>query len=220
MSEWNKEAWRAYFDKSGYQSFIKMDINGKKELSIDEFCNDDGTVPEELKEIYLLCNKSGVPCELLIVIDVRDKHQEEFNILCRAWDERILSFLNFGILSEKKQQTLYFLKYNVMQILLATSLTVHCNAALAEEKSTDISRKLFITIGENGDIIESERPMLPFYFDQLTTPMITNESEFELKQMLPTCDDLVCLYGACSPEKLFSEKELISVKEWLNNVKD
>ena len=61
MSEQFEEAWRVYFTKSGYQPLIQKDINGEKKLIIDEFCNDDGTVPEELKEIYLLCNKSGIP---------------------------------------------------------------------------------------------------------------------------------------------------------------
>lgn len=106
MSEQYEEAWRVYFTKSGYQPLIQKDINGKRKLIIDEFCNDDGTVPEELKEIYLLCNKSGIPCELLIVIDVRDKQQKNLNALCRAWDERILSFLNFGILPGQERQSL------------------------------------------------------------------------------------------------------------------
>jgi len=219
MSEQFEEAWRVYFTKSGYQPLIQKDINGEKKLIIDEFCNDDGTVPEELKEIYLLCNKSGIPCELLLVIDVRDKQQKNLNALCRAWDERILSFLNFGILPGQERQSLYLLKYNVMQILLSTSVTAHSNAAASGEKSTDISRKLFVTI-ENGDVIESERPMLPFYFDQLTKPTRTADSESELEQMLPTRDNLACLYETYSPERSFSEKDLISVKEWLSNGKD
>ncbi|EGW39272.1 hypothetical protein [Desulfosporosinus sp. OT] len=220
MSEQYQEAWRKYFAQNGYQRQIQMEADGSKSLFIEEFCNEDGVVPEELSEIYLLCNESGVPCELLLVFDIRDGWKEdEIKTLCRAWDERILSFLNFGSLPGREQQSQYLLKYNVMQILLSNTVTARCAAAMSEEKSTDISRKLFVSI-ENGDVTESDLSMLPFYFDQLTQDSTAPESESELAQILPGRDKLMCLYEAYTTEKAFSEEDLAAVKEWLGNAKN
>lgn len=221
MSEQYKEVWRTYFAKNGYQPLIRMDAKCIKSLVIEEFCNEEGAVPDELSEVYLLCNGSGVPCELLLVIDIREgwKEDDAIKILCRAWDERILSFLNFSSLPDHEQQSQYLLKYNVMQILLSDPATAHCAAAMSEEKSTDISRKLFVSI-ENNDVTDSDRSMLPFYFDQLTQKSTVPEYESELVQILPRRDKLMCLYEACTAEKAFSEEELIAVKEWLSNAKD
>lgn len=221
MSEQYPEAWRAYFVENGYQPLIQTDANGTRSLIIEEFCNEDGTVPEELSEIYLLCNGSGVPCELLIVLNIREGWKEDDGIktLCRAWDEQILSFLNFGSLPGREKQSQYLLKYNVMQIFLSDAVTARCAAAMSEEKSTDISRKLFVSV-ENGDVTESDRSMLPFYFDQLMQNSTALESESELAQILPRYDKLMCLYEACTTEKAFSEEDLTAVNEWLRNAKD
>lgn len=221
MSEKYQEAWRTYFAKNGYQPLVQVDANGTKSLIIEEFCNEEGSVPEELSEIYLLCNGSGVPCELLLVLDIREGWKEDNGIktLCRAWDERILSFLNFGSLPGREKQSQYLLKYNVMQILLSDTVTARCAAAMSEEKSTDISRKLFVSI-ENGDVTESDLSMLPFYFDQLTQKSTAPESVSELAQILPSRDKLKYLYEAHTTEKAFSEEDLTAVKEWLGNAKN
>jgi hypothetical protein len=220
MSEQYQEAWRKYFAKNGYQRLIQIEADGSKSLIIEEFCNEDGEVPEELSEIYLLCNESDVPCELLLVLDIRVGWKEDaIKTLCRAWDERILSFLNFGSLPGREQQSQYLLKYNVMQILLSDTVTARCAAAMSEEKSTDISRKLFVSIN-NGDVTDSDLSMLPFHFDQLTQGTTAPESESELAQILPGRDKLMCLYEAYITEKAFSEEELAAVKEWLGNAKN
>jgi len=213
------EAWRTYFVKNGYQPLIQTDTDGTRSLIIEEFCNEDGTIPEELSEIYLLCNESGVPCELLMVLDIRGwEEDDKIKNLCRVWDEQILSFLNFSSLPGREKQSQYLLKYNVMQILLSDTVTTRCAAAMSEEKSTDISRKLFISV-ENGDVTESDRSMLPFYFDQLTQNSAT-KSESDLAQILPKRDKMLCLYEACTTEEAFSEEDLTAVKEWLSNAKD
>lgn len=221
MSEQYQEAWRSYFTKNGYQQLIQTDANGiKKNLIIEEFCNEDGSVPEELSEIYLLRNESGVPCELLLVLDIREgKKDDEIKILCRAWDERILSFLNFGNLPGREKQSQYLLKYNVMQILLSDTVTARCDAAMSEEKSTDISRKLFVSV-ENGDVTEADRSMLPFYFGQLMQNSPTPKAESELLQILPRRDEIMCLYETDTAKKAFSEEDLTAVKEWLGNAEN
>lgn len=219
MSEQYPEAWRAYFVENGYQPQIETDANGTRSLIIEAFCNEDGTVPKELSEIFLLCNGSGIPCEMLIVLDIRGWEEDGIKTLCKAWDEQILSFLNFSSLPGREKQSQYLLKYNVMQILLCDTVTVRCAAALSEEKSTDISRKLFVSI-KNGDVTESDLSMLPFYFDQLTQESTAPESKSELAQILPRRDKLMCLYEAYTTEKVFSEEDLSAVKEWLSNVKD
>jgi hypothetical protein len=220
MSEQYQDAWRTYFVKNGYRPLIQMEADGFRSLIIEEFCDEDGVVPEELNEIYLLCNESGVPCELLLVLDIRNSWKENaIKTLCRAWDERILSFLNFGSLPGREQQSQYLLKYNVMQILLSDTVTARCAAAMSEEKSTDISRKLFVSI-ENGDVTESDLSMLPFHFDQLTQESTAPESESELALILPRRDKLMCLYEAYTTEKAFSEEDLTAVKEWLYNAKN
>lgn len=221
MSDQYPEAWRTYFIENGYQPLIQTDADGSRKLNIEEFCNEDRSVPEELREIYLLCNESGIPCELLLVLDIREGRKEDdvIKTLCRAWDERILSFLNFGSLPGREQQSYFLLKYNVMQILLSDTVTARCAAAMSEEKSTDISRKLFVSV-ENGDVTESDRSMLPFYFDQLKQESTAPESESELAQILPSRDKLTCLYEERTTEKTFSEEDLTAVKEWLSNAKD
>lgn len=221
MSEQYHEAWRIYFAENGYQPLIQTDADGSRKLNIEEFCNEDGSVPEELSQIYLLCSESGVPCELLVVLDIRKGWNEDDGIktLCKTWDEQILSFLNFGVLPGREKQSLYLLKYNVMQILLSDAVTARCAAAMSEEKSTDISRKLFVSV-ENGDVTESDRSMLPFYFDQLMKKSTAPESEAGLLQILPRRDELMCLYEACTTEKAFSEEDLTAVKEWLDNAED
>lgn len=218
MSEQYQEVWRTYFARNGYQPLIQTNEGGNRNLYIEEFCNEDGSIPEELTEIYLLCNRSGIPCELLIVLDIRKgwKEDDRIKTLCREWDERILSFLNFGDLPSWENQSKYLLKYNVMQILLSDTMASRCAAVMSEEKSTDISRKLFVSV-ENGDVVESDLSMLPFYFDQLMHISTASESESELTQILPRRDKLMCLYEETSMKKEFAEKDLAAIKEWLNN---
>lgn len=218
MSEQDQEVWRTYFTRNGYQPLIQTNEGGNRCLYIEEFRNEDGSIPEELAEIYLLCNKSGIPCELLIVIDIRKGWKDDDRIitLCREWDERILSFLNFGDLPCWENQTKYLLKYNVMQIFLSDAMAIRCASVMSEERSTDISRKLFVSV-ENGDVVESDLSMLPFYFDQLMHISTASESENELMRILPSRDKLVCLYEETSIEKEFSEGDLAAIKEWLNN---
>jgi hypothetical protein len=218
MSEHYKEIWRTYFVRNGYQPLILINKDGSRNLYIEEFCNEDETIPEELSEIYLLCNSSGIPCELLIVLDIRNgwKEDDKIKTLCRQWDERILSFLNFGYLPNREKQTKYLLKYNVMQILLSDSMETRYGAVMSEEKSTDISRKLFVSM-KNGDVIESDLSMLPFYFDQLLKVNIAPVSESELSLILPIQHKLMCLYEDSGTEKMFAEEELLVIKEWLNN---
>jgi hypothetical protein len=216
----SEQAWRTYFAQNGYQPLIQVDKDGNRNLNIEEFCKEDGTIPEELSEIYLLCNDSDVPCELLIVLDIKGWEKDHgLKTLCSEWDEQILSFLNFGSLPGHEKQSLFLLKYNVMQILLSDVMTAQCATAMSEEKSTDISRKLFISM-ENGHVAESDRSMLPFYFDLLTQDSRTSESESELAQILPMRDKLICLYEACTTEKAFSEEDLAAIKEWLSNAKN
>ena len=218
MSEQYQEKWRTYFAQNGYQPLIQTDADRIRNLKIEEFCNEEGSVPKELSEVYLLCNESGVPCELLLVLDIREGWKADAGIktLCRAWDERILSFLNFGSLPGREKQSQYLLKYNIMQVLLSDNETTRCAAAMSEEKSTDISRKLFVSI-ENGDVTKSDLSMLPFYFDQLTQDSTASESESELAQIMPSRDKLMCLYEVYTTEKAFSEEDLTAVKEWLGN---
>lgn len=216
-----QEVWRTYFTQNGYQPLIKTDTDGIKSLTMEEFCTEDGSVPEELREIYLLCNESDIPCEMLLVLDIRESGKEngEIRALCREWDERILSFINFGSLPDREGQSKYPLKYNVMQILLSDTVTVRCAAAIAEEKSTEISRKLFVSV-ENGDVAESDRSMLPFYFEQLTQDRIAAGSESELAQILPVGGELMFLYEVRASEQAFTEKDLSAVKEWLSNAEN
>jgi hypothetical protein len=221
MSEQDQEVWRLYFESNGYLPLIKKYTEGIRHLKIEEFCDDDGMIPEELSEIYLLCNRSGIPCELLIILDIRKefKEDEQIKALCRRWDEYILSFLNFGNLPGFENKTKYLLKYNVMQILLSDEVSSNCSIALTEEKSTDISRKLFVTV-KNGNIVESDLSMLPFYFDQLIQDDTAPESENELSNILPGCDKLTWLYEVTTTEKEFSEDNIMLLKEWLINADD
>lgn len=217
MSEKYQETWRTYFTSNNYQPLIMIKTDSSRILEIEEFCYEDGLVPEELSEIYLFCNGSGIPCELLVVIDIRGIHDDaEIKTLCKTWDNRILSFLNFGDLPGYKHQSQDFLKYSVLQILLSDPEIAHSPTALSEEKSTDTSRKLFISM-ENGDISETDRSMLPFYFDQLKQIIIPPEEESELEKILPCHDGLSFLYENYPTGKIFSGEELNIVKGWLIN---
>lgn len=219
MKQLAQEAWRTYFDEYGYKPLIQIN-DELRSLKIEEFCNEDGSVPEELKEIYLFCNKANVACELLLVLDIGKKQEQEIKPFCKEWNERILSFLNFGALPGQEQQSLYLLKYNVIQILLSDFMIEISDSVLSEEKSTDISRKIFISVDENGSIVENDRFMLPFYFDQLILSKVDLNAETELAQMLPKSDELAFLYEPYTSDKDFPPKDLAAVKEWLNNVED
>ena len=218
MNEQYREKWRTYFTQNGYQPLIQTNAEGIKSLDIEEFCNEDKSIPDELNEVFLLCNKSDIPCELLLVLDIREGIKEDNAIksLCKEWDERILSFINFGSLPGREKQSHYMLKYNVMQILLCDTVTVCHDAVMSEEKSTNISRKLFVSI-DSGDVIESDLSMLPFYFDQLTVESTAPETESELAQMLPKRDKLPFFYETDISEKVFTNEDLVAIREWLIN---
>ena len=214
MNENTQEQWRLSFECNGYKPLIIQDENGREIINIEEFCEDDGGVPKELKEVYLLTNNSGIPCELIVVLNINN--ETDVRQLCIKWDDRILNFLDYGKVPQHEEKSKYLLKYNVIQLLLLDNNYVNSDVILMEEKSTDVSRKIFVRL-ENNEIVKSDISMLPFYFDKMIKRDVSQVEKNKLAEFLPQGNKLKWLYEVQTEEKQLSEEDVNNLKEWLAN---
>lgn len=227
--------WQKCFEKYHYQPLITDDVDGKRSLAIGMFLNYDelpdescqiplskpnnGEVPDELRQIYLSKPKD----EMLMILQPKPKTSIEG--FCSFWDKRIMAFINFGVLPRGGHEAVKKLQYNITQILLCEDLALMYRLGnLSQEKSVNVSRKIFIECGANDTIDNESMLKLPFWYEGLKAVSSAQDQEEKLKYLLPDegpaeflCDEHKKMNRRTQPSELlnFTEKQFTSVKGWL-----
>lgn len=220
-----KMTWKDCFEKYHYESLLK---NNQKEIVIElEFFWDEESKPVELREIYISTNED----ELFIIL--QPEIQDDIVDFCKKWDTKILKFLNFGNYTDGyNRNNINKLRYNIVQIILVGNDKKNeigkeyknIPSDVSIEKSTSVSRKVFIECGDEDEIDEDNMIVLPFWYEKFTNATQENELEKKLLEILPARKELSILYekhekvdGRKKGETQFSftEDEFNEVKRWL-----
>ena len=210
------------------------ELFGNNYILIDE--SSDVRIKEFMKEPCGDLNSSFEPplthiflhkyfTEMFLVLDCLQYSYNEIKEECIKWETKVMSFINFGELGnnfkEKQSIIMNYLKYNI-------SLVILCNDEPDEkdddfrydtEKSLVICRKIFL-LCENGEIIDSNKVILPCYFESIYNikPEEMDNIEKELEELLPnekdiTDDELKQMY---IKEKL-DESDIEKIGRWIEN---
>lgn len=192
-----------------------------------EFFWDEENKPVELREIYISTNED----ELFIIL--QPEIQDNIIDFCKKWDTKILKLLNFGNYTDRyNRNTIIKLRYNIVQIILVGNdkkneigkKYKNIPSDVSIEKSTSVSRKVFIECGDNDVIDEDNMILLPFWYDKFINYTQEDELERKLSEILPARKDLSVLYekhekvdGRKKGETQFSftDDEFNEVKRWL-----
>lgn len=142
---------------------------------------------EPLKEIYLHETQN----EMFLILDCLNLSYEDIRKVCNEWEDRVLGFVNFG---EKLRENINYLKYNISLIILVKDklISVNNDIKFEEEKSIKVCRKIFILCDDNGKIKESDKVILPFYFEPIkeVNGDTINSLENKLYNLLPKDVDI------------------------------
>lgn len=151
--------------------------------------------------------------EMFLILDCTDLNLMQINSECRAWENNVLNYVNFG---EEYTYNKKFLKYNIVLIILCKDLPEKDDDIFRSEieKSKTICRKIFILTDDEGNIFETNKTMLPFYFEPIekTKNDDINEYEKKLKDILPKDEEVSNILQY--KEKLSNEDEK-KILRWL-----
>ena len=129
--------------------------------------------------------------EMFIILDCVDMSISEIEKTFKKWEKIFLSYINFG---KEYNAHKKFLKFNTTLILMCKDLPEEDDDLFRYqvEKSKAICRKLFILTDEESNIIESNKSMIPFYFNSIKNikNKETEEYENKLDNMLPKDKEL------------------------------
>ena len=160
-----------------------------------EFFLENGEIPNQLREIYL----SKYRDELFLILQPdRDENVKKF---CQRWDNNIMAFINFGSLPDDNRESIKKLRYNIVQVILY-GIGENINGVkymnepddFSEEKSTSVSRKIFIKSNDADELDEENKILLPFWYDEFEKIPENMEAEQQLKRMLPDEYEVAKLY--------------------------
>lgn len=200
-----------YF-KEDYE-LIEATGNGKYEV-IDAFLDDfvDGKeqqYSEPLKAVFIHKTKN----EMFLVLDCLKLETDCIKSVCEQWEQRVLSFLNFG---KEYRENIQFLKYEICLMILCMNVVGNADDELRfeTEKSIKICRKIFLICDENGEIIEDDEVIIPFYFEPVKNidNSIVENLEKDIEALIPNNAEIHTL---CKKEEMSSEDFKI-LYEWLS----
>lgn len=162
------------------------EIKATSSKAIDLFLetNDDGIASylKPVESIFMHQTNN----EMFIILDCTDMSISEIEKTFKKWEKIFLSYINFG---EEYKSHKKFLKFNTTLILMCKDLPEEDDDLFRYqvEKSKAICRKLFILVDEENNIIESNKSMIPFYFNSIINikNKKTEEYEKKLEKMLP-----------------------------------
>ncbi len=221
--------WQECFTQYNYEAMISTNsVDSTRTLGI-EFFLESGKVPDELREVYLSERKD----ELYLVLQPDPKVNIEY--FCEFWDSSIMAFINFGKLPGYDHNSIKKLRYNITQILLHGEKKddkaggrplMECPASLAEEKSTSVSRKIFLKCKADDEFDEESRLLLPFWYDELEERELDLKDEEAIKGFLPKEERLSFIFKEkrkldrrekeiLSDQLNFTDEEFDAVKGWL-----
>lgn len=219
--------WMECFEKYGYYSLLNYETDDiEPEM---EFFLENGEIPNQLREIYL----SKYRDELFLILQPdRDENVKKF---CQRWDNNIMAFINFGSLPNDNRESIKKLRYNIVQVILY-GIGENINGVkymnepddFSEEKSTSVSRKIFIKSNDADELDEENKILLPFWYDEFEKIPENMEAEQQLKRMLPDEYEVATLYQEHEKVDMrkkeneagdfsYKEDEFESIKRWLCN---
>lgn len=224
--------WQNCFEKYHYISmFTRNSGVGKicNKLDLSFFLNEDGSKPDVLRDIYLS------ECEDELYFIFQPQPGTDIKRFCDDWDTHILEYINFGDVPQLDLKFKLRFKYNIIQILLygnANKIQAGGHVLMeppdnfSEEKSTFVSRKIFVQCGENDVIGQDSSLLLPFWYDELEEVNLEKHNEEKLTKLLPHEPGLEFLYNKkekskrsekkeASNEFIFNESEFEGVRSWL-----
>ena len=219
--------WMECFEKYVYCSLLNYDTDKiKPEM---DFFLEDGEIPNQLREIYL----SKCKDELFLIL--QPDEDEDIKKFCQIWDNNIMAFINFGSLPNDNRESIKKLRYNIVQVVLYGTgenkngvKYMNEPSDFSEEKSTSVSRKIFIKSNDADELDEENKILLPFWYDEFEKISENVEAEQHLKKMLPDKHEFATLYQEHEKVDMrrkeheasnfsYTEEEFELIKRWLCN---
>ena len=160
---------------------------------------------------------------------------EEF---CSYWDSAILTWVQIGKLPGNNREGIRKLQYNITMILLyrnkynkkASTIPFMDEPSSFElEKSTSVSRKVFLPCGDDDTVEEEDLLQIPFWYDKFETAFHDSLDDERLKNLLPKEEQEKFLLKkrekinrrgkrGMQDQMYFTDEEFQVVKGWLKNV--
>ena len=146
-----------------------------------------------------------------------------------------MAFINFGSLPDDNRESIKKLRYNIVQVVLYGTgenkngvKYMNEPSDFSEEKSTSVSRKIFIKSNDADELDEENKILLPFWYDEFEKIPENVEAEQQLKKMLPDEYEVATLYQEHEKVDMrkkehetgdfsYTEDEFESIKRWLCN---
>lgn len=164
--------------------YVEIKSTSDKAINLFLETNEDGIVSylKPVENIFMHQTNN----EMFIILNCADMSILEIEKTFKKWEKIFLSYINFG---EEYKSHKKFLKFNTTLILMCKDLPEEDDDLFRYqvEKSKAICRKLFILIDGDNNIIESNKSMMPFYFNSIKNikNKETEEYEKKLEEMLP-----------------------------------
>lgn len=172
--------------------YIEIKATDNKAINLFLETNEDGVVSYLKPVENIFMHKTNN--EMFIILNCADMSILEIEKNFKEWEKIFLSYINFG---EEYKGHKKFLKFNTTLILMCKDLPEEEDDLFRYqvEKSKAICRKLFILIDEDNNIIESNKSMIPFYFNSITNikNKETEKYEKKLEKILPKDKDIIRL---------------------------
>ena len=151
--------------------------------------------------------------EMYLILDCGNQILNEIKEAQNLWENNVLSYVNFG---EEYLQHKRYLKYNTILTIMCKDLPQDEDDIFRyeSEKSKYICRKIFILVDDNGEVLDNNKTMLPFYFKPIEDIENNTEEEYEnkLKSILPK-DEI--LKKILESKEDFSEEDEKLILGWL-----
>lgn len=164
--------------------YVEIKATSDKAINLFLETNEEGIVSylKPVENIFMHQTNN----EMFIILNCADMSILEIEKTFKEWEKIFLSYINFG---EEYESHKKFLKFNTTLILMCKDLPEEEDDLFRYqvEKSKAICRKLFILIDGDNNIIESNKSMMPFYFNSIKNikNKETKEYEKKLEEMLP-----------------------------------
>lgn len=218
--------WMECFETYKYRSIYTTRDVDKQDIDLDFFLDDD-CVFTELREIYISENED----EMFLVL--QPDTEADIHVFCEEWDSRILNFLNFGNRTVGFERSkIEKMRYNIIQIILVGNGTknklgkeyMRTPSDLEEQKSTSISRKVFIECSENDELNMENKILLPFWYDEFNNENKENDLEDQLANLLSGLNKDNTLFQVHNKpdgrksggeKNVFTSEEFDEIKGWL-----
>lgn len=194
-----------------------IEIESNDDNAIKFFLDEENEIEKRYKKPLKLVFMHKNLNEMYLILDFTKFTFKQIKESFIEWENIVLSYVNFGeeFLDNKK-----FLKYNIVLTMLCIDFSQNEDDIFRYEieKSKNICRKIFILVDKNGEVLDSNKTMLPFYFKDIEDLKNSIEEEYEnkLKNILPQDKKLKMILEKKTGLEMEDEKLILG---WLNNGK-